>query len=1001
MCVRAARLCAAAAILACVGAAHATDHHLPLRYNWNGLSQAGELNDPDAPDGFRSIADRALYIDAFTPNSLGFGTITGTTGITYDIMRDPGVLDIVHLGNTDVGTTRTWDPVIGNIANRGVIPAWLPATNEHTLPQESDVSGLAIILDANSSISFLYHVTNGGGNFQVTLAFTDSTSATVTLSANDWFGATNPPAAGSGVVSQTRLGGTTFTGTSNTDAPIIQTWPTQALAVTEAILTPQSILAGTGVNVIGKQLASVTFQNPNQPTRGYAIFASTVVAGLGPPGNDECANATQVFAGQTQASSARATGTMTSPCADGDTADVWFRYVAEDTGPLEVRTCGSSFDTTLAVYTACSGGIVACNDDGCGVSARSRWNATSGQTYYIRVAGTGGATGLFTLDIDTSPASHTDFTVPLAYNWNGLVHPGESEQPDSPAGFRSISDRGLVADRAAGSIDAGLPVGTDFIPYAFPQTPGVPDIVHLGLTGPGSPRQWDAFEDFDDMGIVPTWLDAQDQSGPQRTALTQYNIAMGPDTRVALLFHVSNGGGSFDATLEFADGTSVAVNVQAPDWYLDQPAIPPSGALEVQRQFGIFSAARNQDNAFLGAPSLNVVEAVFSTSSIAGAGMGDVTGKRLTGLTFKNPVSGVTKGFAIYAATIRDPIANTDPVPPTGTGSAVPSAPEAGRSVLLRVGVSPGQNPASTGVSVTANLASLGGSGTQAFFDDGTNGDVTPGDLVFSYAHSISSSQGLGLYQVPFAVADEQARSTNGTIEFNVIAFAWHETADGGGDAGELIAFAQVPAGSGSLGALAGDITPADVDLYAIDVCDVGSFLATTVGGAAIDTQIFLFDSAGMGITFNDDSSATTQSTITSLFVPAPGAYYLAISGYDRDPVDEALQELWLDTPFAAERSPDGPGAASPFAAWAGTAAGQGAYRINLSGACFRSDGPACDPDYNQDGNADQDDIAYLVSVVAGGENPTGRDPDFNQDGNVDQDDVAALINVVAGGDCP
>jgi len=63
--------------------------------------------------------------------------------------------------------------------------------------------------------------------------------------------------------------------------------------------------------------------------------------------------------------------------------------------------------------------------------------------------------------------------------------------------------------------------------------------------------------------------------------------------------------------------------------------------------------------------------------------------------------------------------------------------------------------------------------------------------------------------------------------------------------------------------------------------------------------------------------------------------------------------------------------------------------------------GPSCDPDYNQDGNVDQDDIRYLVNVVGGGENPTGRDADFNGDGNSDQDDVSALVNVVAGGACP
>jgi hypothetical protein len=63
--------------------------------------------------------------------------------------------------------------------------------------------------------------------------------------------------------------------------------------------------------------------------------------------------------------------------------------------------------------------------------------------------------------------------------------------------------------------------------------------------------------------------------------------------------------------------------------------------------------------------------------------------------------------------------------------------------------------------------------------------------------------------------------------------------------------------------------------------------------------------------------------------------------------------------------------------------------------------GPECDPDVNQDGNIDQDDVAYLVNVIGGAPNPTGIDPDFNGDGNADQDDVAALIDVVAGGPCP
>jgi hypothetical protein len=79
----------------------------------------------------------------------------------------------------------------------------------------------------------------------------------------------------------------------------------------------------------------------------------------------------------------------------------------------------------------------------------------------------------------------------------------------------------------------------------------------------------------------------------------------------------------------------------------------------------------------------------------------------------------------------------------------------------------------------------------------------------------------------------------------------------------------------------------------------------------------------------------------------------------------------------------------------------------DITGRCYRA-APSigafeatCRPDFNLDGNADQDDVAYLRGIIAGGPNPTGRDPDFNRDGNADQDDVAALVRVIAGGPCP
>ena len=63
--------------------------------------------------------------------------------------------------------------------------------------------------------------------------------------------------------------------------------------------------------------------------------------------------------------------------------------------------------------------------------------------------------------------------------------------------------------------------------------------------------------------------------------------------------------------------------------------------------------------------------------------------------------------------------------------------------------------------------------------------------------------------------------------------------------------------------------------------------------------------------------------------------------------------------------------------------------------------GPGCEPDLNVDGNVDSADIAYLINLIAGGQNPTAADPDFNQDGNADQTDIDALVGVVAGEACP
>ncbi len=170
---------------------------------------------------------------------------------------------------------------------------------------------------------------------------------------------------------------------------------------------------------------------------------------------------------------------------------------------------------------------------------------------------------------------------------------------------------------------------------------------------------------------------------------------------------------------------------------------------------------------------------------------------------------------------------------------------------------------------------------------------------------------------------------------------AWLET----GDAGDTPGTAQDTVGSGTLLQIRGNTTgTGDADVYKIKICDEANFLATTVGGTTLDTQLFLFDSNGFGLVMDDDdvgASGTLQSRITTQFVTANGSYYLAVSGYDSDPMDSAAAYIWGDqnaTPaYGPEWAPNGPAAANAWASFDHISGAAGSYSIALTGACFNT----------------------------------------------------------------
>jgi hypothetical protein len=124
----------------------------------------------------------------------------------------------------------------------------------------------------------------------------------------------------------------------------------------------------------------------------------------------------------------------------------------------------------------------------------------------------------------------------------------------------------------------------------------------------------------------------------------------------------------------------------------------------------------------------------------------------------------------------------------------------------------------------------------------------------------------------------------------------WDETANGGGDAGDLPATAQVVSGSGSLTAITGNLGASDVDMYQIIICDPLNFEATTVGGATFDTQLWLFDLNGNGVLHNDDDPV----------VPPPNPVSVWVQGWSTEPFpgppgsQSICQRAYTTSPSAA-----------------------------------------------------------------------------------------------------
>lgn len=185
---------------------------------------------------------------------------------------------------------------------------------------------------------------------------------------------------------------------------------------------------------------------------GGDFYASeTVTFGGGCDGlttpNDECVNAIAVnvdvpYVGNT----INAGGLDVTDCVDGDTKDVWHSFMPETTAEYTISLCGSAFDTSLAVFSGCSGAMLMCNDDYCDTQSQLEIELAGKVRYLIRIAGYKGETGSYTLNVSENicwPAVAADRPRPdngqvevdtkTALAWNGRQLPAAPVGTDRPS----------------------------------------------------------------------------------------------------------------------------------------------------------------------------------------------------------------------------------------------------------------------------------------------------------------------------------------------------------------------------------------------------------------------------------------------------------------------------------------------------------------------------------------------------------------------------------------
>jgi hypothetical protein len=158
-----------------------------------------------------------------------------------------------------------------------------------------------------------------------------------------------------------------------------------------------------------------------------------------------------------------------------------------------------------------------------------------------------------------------------------------------------------------------------------------------------------------------------------------------------------------------------------------------------------------------------------------------------------------------------------------------------------------------------------------------------------------------------------------------------------GADVGQTLATAQVLAGGT-------DVILGTAGAYNADVFKFGwgggNFYVNSVGSTG-DSQLFLFNAAGVGVQGNDDGIAFAGPAYLQVANLAAGIYYLGVSMYDYDPYS-AAGIMFQSSPYQPLY---GPLNSSPLSSWSGTDFyGPQSYKVTFGSVTSQGEGTGTNP---------------------------------------------------------